>query len=172
MRCITLLAATAGLLAAAPLAAQTPADLLVAAALEGDTALVARVLASGADPDTPDADGRLALVQAAAQGRTDVVLLLLDRGADVNGAEDEGWTALISAAFFCRTEIVEALLAAGADKSIRNSAGSTALDVVSAPFDAMRGIYEFVGAAFGPYGLELDYERIERTRPQIAEMLR
>ncbi len=64
------------------------------------------------------------------------------------------------------------LLAAGADKSIRNNVGSTALDVVTAPFEAMRNIYDFVGSALAPYGLELDYERIEATRPSIAEMLR
>ncbi len=40
------------------------------------------------------------------------------------------------------------------------------------PFEGMIGIYDFVGAALAPYGLELDYERIEQTRPRIAEMLR
>ena len=50
--------------------------------------------------------------------------------------------------------------------------GSTALDVVTAPFEAMRDIYDFVGSALAPYGLELDYARIEAARPVIAEMLR
>ncbi len=36
----------------------------------------------------------------------------------------------------------------------------------------MRGFYDAVGAALEPYGLELDYARIEATRPVIAEMLR
>ena len=35
-----------------------------------------------------------------------------------------------------------------------------------------RGAYDYLGAVLGPYGLELDYEYIERTRPKIAEMLR
>jgi NAD(P)-dependent dehydrogenase (short-subunit alcohol dehydrogenase family) len=128
-----------------------------------------------AQPAPGGAPASTALHQAAMQGNLDAARELIAAGADgadVDQRNNDGSTALISAAFFCRSEIVEALLAAGADKSIRNNAGSTALDVVSAPFDAMRGIYEFVGAAFGPYGLELDYERIERTRPQIAEMLR
>jgi hypothetical protein len=35
----------------------------------------------------------------------------------------------------------------------------------------MREIYDYLGAVLGPYGLELDYERIRTTRPKIAEML-
>jgi ankyrin repeat protein len=101
-----------------------------------------------------------------------VAKALIAAGADVDQRNNEGSTALMTAAFFCRTEIVEALLAAGADTSIRNAAGATALDAVSAPFASMKGIYDIVGAALGPYGLELDYERLELTRPKIAELLR
>jgi hypothetical protein len=64
------------------------------------------------------------------------------------------------------------LLAAGADKSVRNSTGSTALAVVTAPFDAIKGVYDFIAEALGPFGLKLDYDRIRATRPKIAEMLR
>ena len=63
-------------------------------------------------------------------------------------------------------------MAAGADKSIRNNTRSRALDVVTPPFEVVRDIYDFVGAALAPYGLELDYERIEASRPRSAEMLR
>ena len=97
--------------------------------------------------------------------------LLIDAGADLDQQNNDGSTALITAAFFDRAEIVEALLAAGADKSIRNNAGSTALDAVTPPFEAVKDIYDFVGAMLAPYGLVLDYERIEATRPKIAEML-
>jgi NAD(P)-dependent dehydrogenase (short-subunit alcohol dehydrogenase family) len=143
------------------------------AAMQGNLDAARELIAAGADLNAREPSGGSSpLITAATFGHTGVAKALIAAGADVDQRNNDGSTALISAAFFCRSEIVEALLAAGADKSIRNNAGSTALDVVSAPFDAMRGIYDFVGAAFGPYGLELDYERIELTRPTIAEMLR
>jgi hypothetical protein len=98
-------------------------------------------------------------------------LALIDAGADVNFQNNEGSTPLHTAAFFCRTEIVENLLANGADVSIKNHAGSTALASVTAPFDAVKGIYDYFGTAFGPIGLKLDYEQLKATRPIIAEML-
>jgi hypothetical protein len=116
--------------------------------------------------------GSSPLLTAATFGRTEVARALIEAGADVNQQNNEGSTALLTAALFCRTEIVEALLANGADRSIRNFAGSTPLDVVTVPFESIRGIYDYLGAILGPYGLELDYERLEMTRPKIAEMLR
>jgi hypothetical protein len=56
-------------------------------------------------------------------------------------------------------------------KSVGNDFGSTALAIVTAPFDAMKDIYDYLGTVLEPYGLELDYERIKVTRPRIAEML-
>ena len=53
-----------------------------------------------------------------------------------------------------------------------NNNGSTALNSVEAPYDVVKGFYEYIGKALGPLGLELDYERIKMTRPKIAEMLR
>jgi len=55
---------------------------------------------------------------------------------------------------------------------LRNNSGSTALDIVSAPFIEDIGLYEQLGAALGPLGLKLDYERMKMIRPKIAEMLR
>ena len=95
-----------------------------------------------------------------------------DTRAELDLPNNDGSTALITAAFFARAEVVAALLAAGADTSIRNASGSTALDVVSAPFEEMKGIYDFIGGALAPLGLVLDYERLEQTRPRVAEMLR
>ena len=85
---------------------------------------------------------------------------------------NDGSTPLNIAAFFCRTTIVKALLDKGADKNIRNNAGRTALESVTAPFEDVKGIYDSIGKALGPIGLELDYEYIKMTRPKIAEMLR
>jgi ankyrin repeat protein len=98
--------------------------------------------------------------------------LLIEAGADLNFKNDEGSTPLITAAFLCRTEIVEMLLAKGADKSIRNKAGSTALESVSGPWEEVKPIYDILVGVLGPLGLQLDYERIQTTRPKIAPMLR
>ena len=97
---------------------------------------------------------------------------MIAAGADVNQQNNDGSTALLTAALFCHSEIVDALLAAGADKRIRSNTGSSALEVVSVPFEDIKATYDYIGAALKPYGLVLDYERIRKTRPRIAEMLR
>lgn len=143
------------------------------AALRGDLEAVRRHIEAGADlSEKEPVGGSTPLMIAATFGHTEVAKALIEAGADLDRQNNEGSTALISAAFLCRTEIVAALLEAGADRSIRNNAGSTALEVVSGPFDAVKGTYDLLGAVLGPYGLELDYERIRTTRPQVAEMLR
>jgi len=163
--------------AASPAATAPPATAPVAdlhdAARVGDLDAVHRLIADGADLNAGDpAGGSTPLIVAATFGRSDVASALIDAGADVNLRNNEGSTALLTAALFCRTEIVEALLAAGADRTIRNNAGSTPLQVVTVPFEAIRGIYDYLGRVLGPYGLELDYDRIQATRPRIAELLR
>jgi NAD(P)-dependent dehydrogenase (short-subunit alcohol dehydrogenase family) len=159
---------------AQPSSRETPSGTgLHQAAMQGNLEAARELIAAGADLNAREPSGGSSpLITATTFGHTEVATALIAAGDDVNQRNIDGSTALITAAFFCRTEIVETLLAAGADRSIRNNAGSTALDVVTAPFDAMKGIYDMVGAALGPYGLELDYERLERTRPTIAEMLR
>jgi NAD(P)-dependent dehydrogenase (short-subunit alcohol dehydrogenase family) len=138
----------------------------------GDLQAVRELIEAGADLNVREPSGGSSpLITAATFGQTEAAKALIEAGADLDQQNNDGSTALITAAFFARADIVEALLAAGADKSIRNNAGSTALDVVTPPFEVVRDIYDFVGAALAPYGLELDYERIETTRPRIAEML-
>ena len=44
--------------------------------------------------------------------------------------------------------------------------------MVAGPFDDFKGIYDSIGKSLKPLGLKLDYERIKKTRPEIAEMLR
>ena len=153
---------------------QTPPSVgLHQAALEGNLEAIRQHIEAGADLNEKDPlGGSSPLIVAATFGQTDVARALIEAGADVDQKNNDGSTALLTAALFCHTEIVEALLDKGADKSIRNNAGSTALEVVTVPFDAIRGIYDYFGAVLKPYGLELDYERIEMTRPKIAEILR
>jgi len=158
----------------APSSSEAAGDMTIHEAVAtGDLEAVRELIEAGADLNVREPTGGSSpLISAATFGRTEAAQMLIEAGADLDQQNNDGSTALITAAFFAHADIVEALLAAGADRNIRNSAGSTALDVVSAPFDDMRGIYDFVGAMLAPYGLELDYERIERTRPTIAEMLR
>jgi len=149
------------------------ADNLHEAARLGDLEAVRRHIAAGDDLNARDpVGGSTPLLVATTFGRTEAAQALIDAGADVNAQNNEGSTALLTAALFCREEIVEALLAAGADKTIRNRAGSTPLQVVTVPFEAIRGIYDYLGATLGPYGLKLDYDRIQAARPRIAAMLR
>ncbi len=141
--------------------------------IRGDLQTVRALIEAGADLNVREPSaGSSPLITAAVFGRTEAANVLIGAGAALDQQNNDGWTALIIAAFFARVDIVEALLAAGADKSIRNSSGWTALSAVTTPFEDVRNIYDFVGAALAPYGLELDYERIEATRPRIAEMLR
>ena len=145
---------------------------LHAATLQGNLDAVRRHIDAGSDLNAKDAYGSTPLVVAATFGKTDAARALIDAGADMTITNNEGSTPLHIAAFLCRTEIVQALLDKGADKNARNKAGRTALEAVSGPFDDVKGIYDGLGAALEPLGLKLDYERIKRTRPQIAEMLR
>jgi NAD(P)-dependent dehydrogenase (short-subunit alcohol dehydrogenase family) len=139
----------------------------------GDLETVTALIGSGADLDAREpAGGSTPLITAAVFGRTDAARALIEAGADLDLQNGDGSTALITAAFFAREEIVADLLAAGADPAIRNGTGATALDVVTPPFEAMRVYYDGAAAGLAPFGLELDYERIEAARPRIAAMLR
>lgn len=142
------------------------------AARTGDLQGLRQRLVAGADLNEKDLSGTTPLIVATTFGQTEIANSLIAAGADVNGRNNDGSTALLTAALFCRADIIEALLANGADKQARNKAGSTALDVVTMPFSEIKAIYDYLGTVLRPYGLELDYDRIDATRPKIAEMLR
>ncbi len=150
----------------------TPSMGLHEAALVGNLDVVRQHISAGTDLNVKDPTGGASpLLIAATFGKTDVANALIDAGADINLPNNEGSTPLLIAAMFCRTEIVEALLANGADKTIRNNNGSSPLDVVAAPFETVKDTYDYLGRVLGPFGLQLDYEYLQATRPQIAEML-
>ncbi|MCP5517454.1 MAG: ankyrin repeat domain-containing protein [Verrucomicrobiales bacterium] len=152
---------------------QPPALSLQEAAVRGDLAAIQQHVTARSDLDAREpTDGSTPLIAAAAFGQTAAAKALIEAGADVNLANNDGSTALHTAAFLCRAEIVKALLAAGADREIRNQAGSTALESVEFPFEAVKPVYDLVGAALGPLGLKLDYERIQAARPEIAALLK
>lgn len=142
------------------------------AAIQGNIDAIRQHIAAGTDLDAAEPSaGSSALISASLFGKTEVVSALIAAGADVNFQNKEGSTALHTAAFFCRKDITEILLAHGANQSLRNKEGSTALESVLAPWELVKGIYVYFGNTLGPLGLELDYEYLESSRPEIAETL-
>lgn len=112
------------------------------------------------------------LITATVFGKTEMAKMLIDAGADLSIQNNDGSTALHTAAFFCRPEIVKFLLAKGADKSVKNQYGQTAYETVTGPYAEIREVYKGLGAMLEPMGLQLDLIYIEKTRPQIASMLK
>jgi uncharacterized protein len=116
--------------------------------------------------------GSSPLISASLFGKTEMAKTLIDAGADLNFQNNDGSTALITASFFGRPEIVKMLLDKGADKTIKNKYGQTAYESVSAPFADVKNTYDALGKMLEPMGLKLDYPYLEKTRPEIAAMLK
>jgi hypothetical protein len=165
--------------ASAPAEAATPAEApepprvgLHEAVIVGNVEAIRQHVAAGSDLDQKDDYGSTQLIVAATFGKAEAAKALIDGGASLSITNNDGSTPLHVAAFLCHVEVVEALLDAGADKGAPNGAGRTALDAVSGPFENVKPIYDELGAALGPLGVQLDYEHIQATRPKIAVMLR
>ena len=116
--------------------------------------------------------GSSPLISASVFGKTEMAKILIEAGADINFQNNDGSTALHTSAFFCRPEIVKMLLDKNADKTIKNKFGATPYESVVAPFADVKGAYDMMGTVLGPMGLKLDYVYIEKTRPEIAAMLK
>ena len=116
--------------------------------------------------------GSSPLISAALFGKTEMAKLLIEAGADLNFQNNDGSTALNTAAFFCRPEIVKLLLSKGADKTIMNKYGATPYQSVAGPYKDIKNVYEMMDKMLGPMGLKTDYVYIEKTRPEIAAMLK
>ena len=151
----------------------TPEKSLEAAAAEGDVDAVRQHIAAGTDPNTQHlTNGSTPLIVAATFGHTEVARALIQGGADLEIQNSDGSTALHAAAFLCHEDIVRSLIEHGANRDARNGTGSTALQSVAGPFSQVKPIYNLLQAVLGPYGLKLDYARLEQTRPRIADLLR
>ncbi|MEJ0057751.1 MAG: ankyrin repeat domain-containing protein [Bacteroidota bacterium] len=130
-------------------------------------------IAAGTDINEKDPfGGSSPLISAAVFGKTEMAKVLIDAGADINFQNNDGSTALHTAAFFCRPEIVKILLDKNADKTIKNKFGATAYESVAGPFVDVKGSYDMMVTVLGPMGLKLDYVYLEKTRPEIAAMLK
>ena len=156
---------------------ESPDITLFNAAVAGNLEAVKQHIAAGTDlnqvdPNPLGSKGS-SLHAAAAFGYTEVAVALIEAGADVNQKEKEGQTPLHTAALFCYPKIAQALLDNGADKTIKDNDGQTALEMVVFPWEIAKGIYELLdGIIFKPAGKPLDYNRIQKTRPQVAAIIR
>ena len=79
------------------------------AAKLGDAGLVGRLLAAGADPDQPGAEGSTALMWAANRGAVAAVRQLLAAGADPRARAEDGWTPKKAAEMLGDPDVLKAL---------------------------------------------------------------
>jgi ankyrin repeat protein len=151
---------------------EAPSTTIQEAAYFGNIEAIKGHVAAKSDLNEKDAYGSAPLHIAATFNNVDAAILLIEGGANLNEPSADGSTPLHTAAFFGRTEIVKALLKNKADVTIRNAHNATALESVSAPFEAMRPIYDQISKDLGPFGLKLDYKQLEAARPVIAELIK
>lgn len=143
-----------------------------AAVLSGNLEVVKQHIKAQTNINEKEAmSGSTPLITAASFGKNDIAKALIDAGADLSIKNNDGATALHTAAFFCRVELVQMLIDAKADKTIRNNFGATPRESVMGSFAEIKPIYEMLQQQFGPIGLEIDLNDIEKTRPVIAMML-
>ncbi len=137
---------------------------------EGNFDHVQRLLADGGLLNARQTgSGSTPLTKAAIFGETEIARLLIEHGADVSLAGEDGNTALHIASFLANEELVELLLAAGAMIGARNGKGETVVDLVSANWSPqLEAIYR---AHSESTGIELDLNRIKRSRVKLAEQL-
>lgn len=144
-----------------------------AAAVSGNLEAIKQHVLAGTDLNLKDPfGGSSPLISAALFGKKEIVEILLEAGADINFTNNDGSNALHTAAFFCRPEIVQILLDNGVDKTARNNMGSTAYESVAGAFKDIKPFYDMIGQSLAPYGLVLDDDHLQKTRPIIAEMLK
>jgi ankyrin repeat protein len=143
-----------------------------AAAFLGDVKAIQQHIKFGSDLNVKDQYGSTPLIIACTFNKVNVAKVLINGGADLSIKSADGSTALHTAAFFCRQEIVELLLKSGADKTVKNNFGSTPYESVIGEFSDVKSIYMQLNKDLGPLGLKLDYNKLERLRPTIAELVK
>lgn len=143
------------------------------AVISGNKEALEQHIKAGSDLNEKDPfGGSSPLISAALFGQSEMAEMLIDAGAKINFQNNDGSTALHVAAFFCRPDIVKILLEKDADKTIKNKYGATAYESVVIPFADVKSSYDMMGAMLEPMGLKLDYAYLEKTRPEVAEMLK
>lgn len=143
------------------------------AVITGNMEALKQHIAAGSNLNEKDPlGGSSPLISASLFGKTEMARALIEAGADLNFQNNDGSTALHTASFFCRPEIVTMLLNKGADKTIKNKYNQTAYESVAGSFAEVKPSYDALGKMLEPMGLKLDYPFLEKTRPQIANMLK
>jgi ankyrin repeat protein len=105
---------------------------LLLAIRNGDHARVQKLLDSGADPNTADADGTTALMHAVVESDVQMMKLLVGKGASVNTKNALNSTALLYAVTdLAKTRV---LLDASADVKVTGRRGATPMSVAVTAF--------------------------------------
>ena len=152
---------------------QNPANDIHTAVITGNLEALKQHIQAGSNINEKDPfGGSSPLISASVFNKPDAAKILIDAGADINFQNNDGSTALHTSAFFCRPEIVKMLLDKGADKTIKNKFGATPYESVAGSFAEAKPGYDMIGKMLEPMGLKLDYAYIEKTRPEIAAMLK
>jgi uncharacterized protein len=102
---------------------QSDASPMLLAAMNGNAAILERLIQAGADPNAPlSHTGDTALMMAARTGKADAVKVLLDHGAQVNAKETwGGTTALMWAIAERHPEVTKLLVERGADVNAKSN---------------------------------------------------
>ncbi len=152
---------------------EAPAIDIHTAVVSDNRAAVQQHIEAGTNINEKDPfGGSSPLISAALFGKTEIAKTLINAGADINFQNNDGSTALHTAAFFCRPEIVKMLLEKNASKTIKNKYGATAYENVAGSYSDVKSVYEMLEKMLAPMGLKLDYAYIEKTRPEIAQLLK
>src|SRR5262245_13289555 len=104
---------------------------LLDAVERGDRAAALGLLAKGAKPNVPGADGTTAIMWAAANDDLELVRALIKAGADVKVKNQFGSSAMTEAAIIGSARIIDVLLKSGADPNTKNPEGETPLMAVA-----------------------------------------
>ncbi len=104
---------------------------LMRAALAGRPALVAELLARGADPQVRNDDGNNALWLACVADSGDAVRRLVAAGIDIDNRNLVGATVLMYCASAGKPAMLRLLLALGADPLLTNQDGARAVDLAA-----------------------------------------
>jgi uncharacterized protein len=104
--------------------------------------LIERLLAAGADVESPNADGQTALMVVARTGQVEAARALIKRGAKVNAVEKwRGQTALMWAVAQGHSAMARELIAQGADVNARSIVNDWSRQVTGEP----RAVYRPAG---------------------------
>lgn len=141
------------------------------AAGDGNIAAIQQHIKAGTDINAQEQFvGSTPLMVAALYGQTDSAEVLILNGASIDLRNNNGSTALHIAALFCHPKVVKLLLENGAEPNPKDNSGTTPLDAVGTEWSQeLEDVYAMVG---GILQMEIDLDRIKRTRDSVADILK